>query len=484
MGDGLFIDLTDQRAPEVAPSVGRPRLREPVRDQIELRAVDLDSVIGTDHPARLFWAYVQRLDLSELEDAIKSRAGGAGHPAAAPRLLLALWLFATSEGIGSARALDELCRSHDAYRWLCGGVSLNYHTLSDFRVAHGDLLDELLTQNVVALAAAGLIDLDGLAHDGMRLRAAAGSASFRRRAKLEEQLAQARALVAELKAEVDAQPGISRTRLQAAKERAARERAERLAQALAKHAEIAAAREPKAKRPRTAAKPATSAPPEASGETAPPAPAVAATVAASEAVADSQRQAEPRVSTTDPQARIIKMPDGGFRPGYNAQITTATASSIIVGIAVETSSSDAGLLQSALQQAQARYGRLPADCLVDGGFNKNDDIEWAAAQGVAVHCPPVKNKHKTDPFAPRDDDGPGVAAWRIRMASETGKARYKLRNITECVHGRMRQNNLYQITVRGLAKAKTVLLLHALSNNVLQGHRLACQAAQPTRAAA
>ncbi len=164
------------------------------------------------------------------------------------------------------------------------------------------------------------------------------------------------------------------------------------------------------------------------------------------------------------------MPDGGFRPGYNAQITTATASSIIVGIAVETSSSDAGLLQSALQQAQARYGRLPADCLVDGGFNKNDDIEWAAAQGVAVHCPPVKNKHKTDPFAPRDDDGPGVAAWRIRMASETGKARYKLRNITECVHGRMRQNNLYQITVRGLAKAKTVLLLHALSPQTPSNH--------------
>jgi transposase len=485
LGDGLFSDLTDEAAPQRAKEAGRPRLREPVRDQIELRAVDLDSVIGADHPVRLFWAYVQGIDLRRLEAAIKSREGGAGHPAAAPRLLLALWLFATSEAIGSARALDELCRSHDAYRWLCGGVSLNYHTLSDFRVAHGALLDELLTQNVVALAAAGLIDLDGLSHDGMRVRAAAGASSFRRRNKLEEQLAQAGALVARLKAEVDGQPDISRTRAQAARQRAARERAERLAQALAKHAEIAALRAPKAKAERTRrAKPAAPASPAPAAEAAAAGAPPSAPAEPAEAPAESRRKLEPRVSTTDPEARIIKMPDGGFRPGYNAQVTTAAGSQIIVGVEVVTSSSDAGLLKPVLQQIEARYGRLPADCLADGGFNKNDDIEWAAGRDVAVHCPPVKNKHKTDPFAPREDDGPGVAAWRMRMASEAGKARYKLRSITECVHGRMRQNDLYQITVRGLARAKSILLLHALANNILQGDRLVREAARQSCAAA
>ena len=198
MREGLFEDLPEAKklgAVEAAAEVGRPRLREPVRDQIELRAVDLDSLIGADHPARVIWAYAEGLNLSELEAAIKSREGQAGHPAIAPRLMLALWLLATSEGIGSARALARLCEHHDAYRWLCGGVSVNYHTLSDFRIGHGALLDRLLVENVAALWANGLIDVSTLSLDGVRVRASAGAASFRRRAKLEQHLAAARNLV-------------------------------------------------------------------------------------------------------------------------------------------------------------------------------------------------------------------------------------------------------------------------------------------------
>ena len=127
-GDKLFGDLPEQSSPRAeAMPRGAPRLREPMRDQVELRAVDIDSLIGQDHPARVIWSYVEGLNLSELEDRVKARENSPGHPAPSPRLLLALWLYATSDGVGSARALDRLCDSHDVYRWLCGGVSLNYH---------------------------------------------------------------------------------------------------------------------------------------------------------------------------------------------------------------------------------------------------------------------------------------------------------------------------------------------------------------------
>ena len=149
--EGLFDDLPQSAGTEPGHG-GRARLREPERRQIELRSIDLDALIGADHPARAIWAYVERLDLGILEDRVMSRTGAPGHPAIAPRLMLALWLYATSEGVGSARALARLCESHDAYRWLCGGVSVNYHTLAAFRVAHEALLDDLLVKNVAALA--------------------------------------------------------------------------------------------------------------------------------------------------------------------------------------------------------------------------------------------------------------------------------------------------------------------------------------------
>ena len=227
-GDELFGALPDQgKPPGDTALLGAPRLREPRRDQIELRAVDIESLIGEDHRVRVIWTYVEGLDLSELEDRIKARGDKPGHPATSPRLLLALWLYGTSEGVGAARALDELCKSHDVYRWLCGGVSLNYHTLSDFRVGCADLLDRLLAEHLAALAKAALVNLDTLAQDGVRIRASAGAASFRREETLDQQLALAQAVVEKLKHEVEARSDASKERIKAAKERAARERSER-----------------------------------------------------------------------------------------------------------------------------------------------------------------------------------------------------------------------------------------------------------------
>src|SRR3984885_16310940 len=288
-GDRLFGDLPEQaRPPAEAASLGAPRLREPQRDQIALRAVDVESLVGEDHPARVIWAYVEGLDLSDLENRIKARGERPGHPATSPRLLLALWLYATSEGIGSARALERLCASHDAYRWLCGGVSVNHHTLADFRVGCADLLDRLLSEHLAALAKAGLVNLETLAQDGVRVRAGAGAASFRREATLDWHLAQAEALVEDLKREVDVRSDASNQRIQAAKERAAQERSARVKAAQTALAEIKQQRKEREERRGNGKKPK-----------------------------------EPRASTTDADARVMKMADGGFRPGYNVQVASA-----------------------------------------------------------------------------------------------------------------------------------------------------------------
>ena len=241
--DGLFEDL-----PEVMPAAkaaGKPRLREPVREQIELRVVDLDALIGSDHAARVIWAYVERLELSALEEVVRARAHTPGQAPVSPRLFLALWLYGTSEGVGSARALARLCTSHDAYRWLCGGVSVNYHGLSDFRSGHPELLDRLLSENLATLSAAGVIDLDEVVQDGVRVRASAGSGSYRRRKTLHKELKKAKRLLERLARESDADA--SNQRIEAARHRAAREREQRVQAALDKLAEIEAERKRRTK---------------------------------------------------------------------------------------------------------------------------------------------------------------------------------------------------------------------------------------------
>jgi len=433
----LFGDL-----PETEPVergwAGAPRLREPVRDQVELRVVDLDALLTAEHPARVIWAYVEALDLSALEQAVQARTHGPGQSAASLRLQMALWLYATSQGIGSARALARLCESHDAYRWLCGGVSVNYHGLSDFRTAHGDLLDRLLSEHVASLSVAGVIDLDEVVQDGVRVRAAAGSSSYRRKKKLRKELRKAQRLLERLKQERDDDPDASNRRIRAAQERAASERKARVTAALSQLAEIEAER---ARRGRANKK-------------------------------KDAKPSEPRASMTDPQARVMKMADGGFRPAYNCQIATVAKGQIVLMAEPHSTGSDRGLMRPMIEALAARYGCWPKRHLVDGGFNKNADTEWAATASVKVYGPPANSKHKTDPYTPRRDDGPGVMAWRRRMKSPHGKGVYKRRAPGECINARFRNWGLRQFTVRGRDKVHNVLRWFALANNVLTGHRL------------
>jgi transposase len=425
-----------------APS-GRPRLRTANRQQVVFRAAALDDLIPVDHPARIVWEFVEGLDLAPLYEPIKSVAGNSGRPAIDPRILMALWIYATVDGVGSARQLDRLCGSHDAYRWLLGDVSINYHTLADFRTDHVEVLDGLLTESVAALLAEGLVDLERVAQDGMRVRADAGAASFRRRPALEEALAEAEAQVRALREELEQDPAAGDRRRQKARERAARERAERIRGALDRLPELEAKKKPE----------------------------------------DRQKA---RGSTTDPDATVMKMGDGGFRPAYNVQFGTATGGQVIVGVEVVTAGSDAGRMAPMVEQIESRYGERPKEMLVDGGYPQHDQIDAVSGvdEACAVYAPvPAPKDKAVDRYIPKPSDSPAVAAWRQRMGGEEAKAIYKERAATaECVNAQARNRGLIRMRVRGRLKAKAIALWHALAHNVMRAVSL--RSAARVRAAA
>lgn len=414
--DELIADLPEQHAPQ---PVGRssPRLIEAERRQVELRAVTLDELIGPDHLARLVWEMVQRFDLTPLLEAIAAREGTAGRPQTDPAILVALWLYATLDGVGSARELARLCEQHHAYRWLCGGVSMNHHSLSDFRVAHTDWLDAQLTRGMASLLQAGEIDLASVAQDGLRVRAAAGSGSFRRKARLEQFLEAAKARVAALKAELPADSK-ARTRRQAAAERAARERLQRVEAALAAIPKAEAAKKRNKGDP-----------------------------------------AKARVSTTDAEARVMKMPDGGFRPAFNVQLAAETKYGLVAAVMVSNSGGDASALDGMHAKVSEAYGRVPSNWLADGGFISAAGIEAVSTRGSAVHLP------LSSMLA--DSGNAAVKAWRERMASATGRAIYRLRPQTiEWVNAGARERGFYGVKLRGLVKVRAAALWQALAHNV------------------
>lgn len=428
----LFGELPDQAAPP-GPGRGMPRLRQPERNQPGWQIAAIDDLVASDHPVRAVWGFVGTLDLRSLHDAVKAREGVPGQAPPAPELMLALWLWATVDGVGSARQLDKLSGEHLAYRWLCGGVSMNYHTLADFRTAHGDVLERLLADGVAALVAEGLVALDVLAQDGMRVRAAAGAGSFRRRPRLEQLAAAAKTRVARLRAELESDPAASNRRRQAAQQRAARDREQRVKAALDRMSELEGERERREKKNKN----------------------------------QTAKQSAPRASTTDAEARPIKMADGGFRPAYNLQLVSAPASQVIVAVDIDSTGSDHGLARRGLERLAAT-GIKPTDYLVDGGFVKNEDIEWADAGGIKLWCPAVRNKHRTEPYAVRSTDGPGVADWRRRMASARGPVLYRERCKAECPNAWARRMGLTRLLVRGKQKARVVLLWFALAHNMLR----------------
>jgi len=426
-------------APQPTPPE-HARVMRPNREQLQWMARDLDAALAQGHPARAIWDFLERRDLSAFYGSIRAVLDGPGRPTTDPQVLLAVWLLGTAEGIGSARRLARLCDEHDAYRWLCGGVPINYHMLADFRVAQRAALDDLLTQIIASLMAAGVVSLERVAQDGMRVRASAGAASFRRRDTLEACLQAAREQVERVAVD-GVHPEIEQ-REQAARERAARERLARVEQALAYLPEMDRKKEAQ-QRSYTKDKRA--------------------------------KVTEARTSTTDPEARVMKMPDGGFRPAYNVQFATDGAHGVIVGVAVTNAGTDAGQASPVVEQIARRTGERPRDYLIDGGFATREDITALETAGVTVYAPVrlPRNKAEAERYARRWGDSPEVASWRARMASSAAGAVYRQRGaIAEWTNAQARQHGVTQLNVRGLMNATSVMLLVAVAHNMLRCFRL------------
>lgn len=428
---------------------GEARYLEADRAQLRWDMVDLESQLPLEHRARVVWAFVAGLDLSELYARIGAREGEPGRPPPDPKILLALWLFATLEGVGSARQLDRLCERDVAYRWLCGGVPMNYHGLSDFRVGHAEVLDRLLTENLAALLAEGLVRPEEIALDGTKVRASAGRGSFRGAGKLAELEELARRRVRELKEEVESDPAASEKRRQAAQRRGAEDTARRAEAARRALEKLKAEKAKRAKRHKTA----------------------------------ELEKGEARASTTDPEARSMRFSDGAVRAGYNVQLAVASGCGIILAAETTDRRNDAGMAGPMLEQVKRRLGHQPDRVLADSTYATRADIVAFADQKIDVYTPVPADKEDIKPESQRKRERrrrrepEAIKAWRERMAQQAGEAVYRRRSWVETINGILKGRGLGIMRVRSMAKVQCVVLLQVLAHNLWRAHGLRTSAA-------
>jgi transposase len=482
----------------------QPLIRYVNRQQMSWRAVDVEKLIGEDHPARAIWTLVGRLDLNPFYRAIESSAEEGGRPAFDPQLLISLWVYAYSLGIGSAREVARRCEYDPAFQWLTGLTEVNYHTLADFRVEKQQELDELFTQVLAALCKEGLITLEQVVQDGTKIKALASSRSFREEKTIREHLEQARQRVAAMG---DPRIEESSAKAKQAQARARREQQERLESALEELQKLQVRKDGR------------------------------------------KAKQEPRVSTTDPQARVMKQSDEGFALSYNAQISADAAHGLIVGVAVTQAANDTGQLLPAVDRVEQRLNKSPQQMVADRGYTTRENIEEMAKReidflgsmkyvprganlpnqlpptvflyqqetdrcvcpegkiltrqrqrkvghGMIYHmfearledcqacprkpeCCPVNKKHGRS--VAHLEESAVVIAFRKKMASEEAQQRYGRRGrIVEFCHAWIKSKlGLRQFHVRGLVKAQMEMLWACLTYNLQHWIRLSKLRATP-----
>lgn len=419
------LDERLKTPPKLTPQAD-PRVHRPDRQQMLLEPKCLNDRLPPVHQARTVWTIVEKLDLSKFYEPLTARGSDPGRPATDPHLLVGLWLYATIDGVGSGRELDRLCREHDAYKWLCGGVCVNYHTLNDFRVGYEQALDQLFTQVVAVLVHHEVVQVRQIVQDGTKVRAHANKDSFKQKATLEKLLAEARQRVEILKTMADESP-----RKKAAQERGVQERVSRLETALAELAKIQAAKDQQKDK--------------------------------------ESKQSPAQASTTDPDCRLMKTRPAGFQPTYNIQVAEDPVSRALLGVEATNACSDANQATPMREQVEQRTGGKVQEQLIDGGLAQLDEIEKAHQSEVTIYAPPQKRRSGASRYEPIRGDTPGVAAWRIRMGTPQAQAIYKKRGSTiEAVNGDLKTfRGLGRIQVRGLHKVKCLALWSVLAYNVL-----------------
>lgn len=428
---------------------GNARVQLPQRHQAEMFGRSLDQLVREDHLVRTVVTYCESLDLSELYAPIKATHDNLGRTPIDPRILFELWLFATLEGENSGRRIDKLCKRDLAYMWICGEVSVNYHTICDFRTEHHELLERILTDSIALLHLNGLIKLETIAQDGMRVRASAGSGSFRRQGSLEESRLASEAFVQQVN-EQDDDDDIDSTKGQkSARKRAAQEKLDRLEHACL---EMEQMQERYAKR--------------------------------NKQVSEKNKRSEPRASTTDPEARRMKMGDNGFRPAMNVQFANDAEALVIVKVDVNSEGSDASLLAPMYDEVCETYCR-PEKYLADGGFSKKDGVAHLELEGTKFYGKLCNEKKLLeagkDPYAAKPRENRHFTAFRERMGTEEAQAIYRRRApAAEFPNAVCRNQGLTQFSVRGLVKAKSQVLWHALAYNFRRFRNLTDQKTKRT----
>jgi len=420
------------------------RVIGPDRAQLRWEMVDLDSQLPDDHRARLVWAFVQGLDLGEFYDRIKARDEVAGRPATDPQVVLAVWLYATMEGIGSARAIDRLCQQHAAYRWLCGGAPINHDLLATFRRENAAALDRLLTQSLTGLIAEKLITLEELTIDGTKVRARAGRGSMSKRKRLENIEKVVAERVAALKGELDKDPGEPERQRKRRALQAAEERARRIARAHRKLAELV---QEQAARAKTHAK-------------------------------EEAEKGAPKVSVSDPEVRTMRLADGAVAPAWNVQV--ATDNGFIVAIDPTDRRNDGGLAPGLVENIVERSGQVPRRLLADTTAMTQEDIVKLDDRypQMTVYSPPPPERTEVTAETLRKRrwrrrrEPAAVQAWRTRMASEDGQQTYRRRKLTERAHGIIKNRGMARFLVHGREKVRAVCLLQALALNLGWAHTL------------
>lgn len=404
---------------------GKPRVTEPERRQATIRFEMPDDALDAEHPARVLWQALGNLDLSAFLEDARSVEGGAGRPTHSPRLMLTLWTYAISQGVGSAREIEGLTRSDRAYAWIVGDVEVSHHTLSRFRVGHPEALDKLMTDILAALMHKGVLSLRLVAQDGMRVRAAASAPSFRTLDSLLECREQAELHLKAVLAQAD-DPELSFAQ-KAAREAGARDFQRRINEAISTVEMLQEQR----------------------GASHPPA----------------------RASTTDAEARVMKMADGGFRPAFNVRMATAGSElggpRTIVGVEVCNIGSDMGAVAPMLEQIERRTGQLPATLLADANHGNHAAIAAAQARGVDMIVAVSKRSRES---GPKGDQSPEIVAWKNRMQTEEAKTLYRARaGLCEWTNAQAAGRfGLRQFLVRGIAKASSATLLVAITSNLTQ----------------
>jgi transposase len=412
-------------------TAGKVRTREPDRAQGWLFKQMPDQWVAAEHPVRVVAAAVEALDLSGFLAEAKAVEGHPGRPVTSPRLLLALWVYGIQRGVGTATELARRCEEDRAFEWLAGGVKVSHDKLSQFRVEHLEVLQQVFTDVLSVLLQQGLVSLEQVAQDGTRVRASASAPSFRRESSLEECREQAELHLEAVLAQKD-DPELTRGQ-QATREAKARDYQERV------DAALEAIKQQQARKKG----------------------------------ADKDKV---RASTTDADARVMKMADGGFRPAYNLQLAVAGEAMggprTIVGVEVTNQGSDMGSVSPMVEQIEQRTGQLPERLLADGGHATCSDVKQCAAKGIEAL---ISVPERMAQAGQQGDHSPEVEAWRERMRTDEAKKQYKGRaglveNVNAQVKGRY---GLTQVTVRGLEKVKCVALLVALAHNLAaHGHNL------------